>query len=263
MEEKKEVVNEKKDSGRIYGEKVEIDTENTEKLYNARAERINEMACPYTAVLLGDQNPEYAEDWNRIEKEMILPKLSITENSYVADFGCGIGRWAESIIPICRKYTGIDFSTGMIKIATERCAEFAEKNYKFISNSFQQFIDSYDESEGKIDVVIMSYVCMYINDSDLRKYFEKMLKMLSNKCIIYFLDTVGIEERLTLKEIYSKALKSEYDALYRTVDEYTQLYDIFFKNGFYEISSGFMPKLNDEEAYKETDRYYSVLERRE
>ena len=258
----KEMAEETSNAGRIYGEKVDIDTENTEKLYNARAKRIHEMACPYTAVLLGDQNPEYAEDWNRIEKELVLPKLKVTEKSYVADFGCGIGRWAESIIPICRKYTGIDFSSGMIGIAEERCAGFQGKNYQFVCNSFQQFIDSYDEKNGKIDVVIMSYVCMYINDSDLRKYFEKLLALLADNCTIYFLDTVGLEERLTLKEIYSQALKSEYDALYRTVDEYAKLHEIFCQNGFDEIVSGFMPKLNSEEAYKETDRYYSILQRR-
>lgn len=261
MEEKKKEVEHIKDSGRIYGDKVDINTENTERLYNDRAIRIKEMECPYTAVLLGDQNPEYALEWNRVEKELVLPKLNITESSYVVDFGCGIGRWAEDIIPICNKYTGIDFSAGMVEIASERCSGFVGKNYKFNCNSFQQFIDSYDKKDGKIDVVIMSYVCMYINDDDLKKYFEKLSELVGEKCTIYFLDTVGLKERLTLKGIYSQALKSDYGALYRTVDEYSKLYEIFFQKGFVESASGFMPKLNDEEAYKETDRYYSILER--
>ena len=56
---------------RIYGEKVNIDIDNTRELYNSRARRIqNGSISVNTSVLLGDQNPEYADEWNRIIRIM-------------------------------------------------------------------------------------------------------------------------------------------------------------------------------------------------
>ena len=43
---------------RIYGKKVEINTEHTRDFYNNRAKNIKNMNNPYVSVLLGDQNPE-------------------------------------------------------------------------------------------------------------------------------------------------------------------------------------------------------------
>ncbi|MBS7368819.1 MAG: class I SAM-dependent methyltransferase, partial [Oscillospiraceae bacterium] len=100
---------------RIYGESFDIDASRTRELYNKRSERLSQMQNPYTSVLLGDQNPEYAVKWNAIEKETILPLLGVEKTSSVLDLGCGIGRWAETVIPLCGQYTGVDFSEGMVK----------------------------------------------------------------------------------------------------------------------------------------------------
>ena len=76
---------------RIYGKKVEINTEHTRDFYNSRAKNIKNMNNPYVSVLLGDQNPEYALEWDSFEKENILPKMQIDETCRVLDIGCGMG----------------------------------------------------------------------------------------------------------------------------------------------------------------------------
>lgn len=245
---------------RIYGEKYEIDTCRTRELYNARADRLNKMRSPYTSVLLGDQNPDYADKWNALEKELIMPFMQADENKSVLDLGCGIGRWAEPLLPLCKIYTGVDFSEGMIEEAKKRCAHLMNENTSFICSSVQDFLES-EESDKTFDIIIVSYVCMYINDSEIERVMHRISEIASEKCVVYFIDTVGLEKRLTLNEIYSEALKSDYSAIYRTVDEYERLYSVFEKNGFSGVSRGFMPKLNNEEAYSETDRHYMVLKR--
>lgn len=85
---------------RIYGKKHTINAESIQRFYNNRAREIKKMSNPYVTVLLGDQNPKHAVDWNAFEKNFILPQLKIHTNSSVLDVGCGIGRWAESVIPI-------------------------------------------------------------------------------------------------------------------------------------------------------------------
>ena len=47
-------------AGRVYGEKVSIDTKGTVSFYNQRAKTIKNREQEYTTVLLGDQDPDYA-----------------------------------------------------------------------------------------------------------------------------------------------------------------------------------------------------------
>ncbi len=102
---------------------------------------------------------------------------------------------------------------------------------------------------------------MYINDNELEKCFFDLKNILEPHCILYMIETVGIKERLTLKEFYSAALKTDYSTIYRTPEEYKEYYkrclDITEKNMF----SGFMPHLNKETEYSETDRWYTIIER--
>ena len=238
---------------RIYGTQVEINAGAVQDLFDSRAKSMGERN-PYTSVLLGDQNPEYAEKWNKFEKDYILPELNITSADSVLDIGCGIGRWAETLIPLCGYYCGADFSAEMIKIAKER-NKFEGKKYDFVNCSFQEIAE---RCKGKkFSKIIISYICMYINDKDLKKCFESLSDLLDEHGIFYFTETVAIKERLTLKDFYSSAMKTDYSTIYRTPEEYLFYYkDVW---GGVITKQGFHPHLNKEKEYSETDRWYSIL----
>lgn len=243
---------------RIYDVAENINEKNTQKFYDMRAQNTKNMECPYTAVLLGDQNPEHAAKWNIYENENILPKLNITKNNNVLDIGCGMGRWAEKIIPLCGYYCGVDFSSEMIKVAKERNSG-KSGNYEFLNYSFQDFVkEKAEELRGKFDRLIIAGVCMYINDDELEDMLTNLMKCFKKNSIFYLTETVGVERRLTLKEFYSEALKSDYDAIYRTPEEYKKYFEVIEKQGYVAIEQGFLPKLNNEQAYSETDRWYSI-----
>ena len=78
---------------RVYGEKINIDTENTISFYNQRAKTIKTREREYTTVLLGDKDPDFSVKWDAYEKQFILPKLKLTKEKVILDIGCGIGRW--------------------------------------------------------------------------------------------------------------------------------------------------------------------------
>lgn len=247
---------------RIYNDNVDIKTENTRKFYDMRAEKINTMDSPYMSVLLGDQNPVYSVQWNEIEKEIIYPKLGISSNTSCLDIGCGMGRWAEFVIPVCGYYYGVDFSAKMIETATKRNAHYQNK-HEFECKSFNEVTEmKRKEDENRFNVVIMCGVCMYVNDNELEKGFKKFPGLLADKCRIYFTETVALKERLTLNEFYSDALKATYDVIYRTPDEYNQLYKILLKEGFNILEQDFLAHLNKENEYLETERWYTIFERK-
>ncbi|MBB6732246.1 methyltransferase [Cohnella zeiphila] len=249
------------DRHRIYGDAVSIKTENTRNFYNERAKAMESMANPYVAVLLGDQNPRHAEEWNRFEKDFVLPQLRISQTNSVLDIGCGIGRWAESIIPHAGYYCGTDFSSEMIEAAHRRNS-YSDRDYDFYNLSFQETVSKSKEFYKKqFDRLIVGGVCMYINDEELPGCYEGVLKLLDERCIIYFTETVAVEKRLTLDECPSEALKTNYDVIYRTPDEYKGYYSVFTDAGFVVKEQKYLPHLNNEKPFYETDRWYTILER--
>ncbi len=249
---------------RIYEKKVNIDTEHTRMFYDQRARHFDEMECPYTTVLLGDQDPSLAERYNKFEKEYIFPKLYITSESNIIDIGCGIGRWAESVIPFCSCYTGTDFSSEMIATAQKRCSNLLPEltNYSFKEMSFQETVNSnIDLLGGPFDRMLVCGVCMYINDEDLESAFIRINDILCDNCRIYFTETIALKSRLTLDSHHSEALKTTYDVIYRSSEDYLKLYDHLVEKGFRIIESDFLPHMNKNESFRETDRWYVIMER--
>ena len=91
-------------AGRVYGEKVSIDTKGTVSFYDQRAKTIKNREQEYTTVLLGDQDPDYAVKWDEYEKGFILPKLELNRNKVILDLGCGMGRMADAVSDQCKEY---------------------------------------------------------------------------------------------------------------------------------------------------------------
>lgn len=251
------------DNHRVYGDKIDINVQNTIDFYNDRAKKIVKMDNPYISVMLGDQNPEYAIQRNQYEDEFILPKLEIDENSIVLDIGCGMGRWAEKIIPKCGYYLGVDFSSEMINVAKQRSSLYTNnKNFDFISASFQDAVSKPAEYyKFKFNRVIIAGVCMYINDMELSECICGSLKHLDEHCIMYLSETAAVEQRLTLNEFSSDALKTTYDAIYRTPSEYNEFYKILIDNGFELTYQEFLPHTDIKQLHRETDRFTSFFVR--
>lgn len=153
----------------------------------------------------------------------------------------------------------MDFSSEMIQIAKER-NQNRDGDFEFFNYSFQEFVETKNEEfRGKFDRLIIAGVCMYINDDELLKCLDMLMKMFKENSIFYMTETVGIEQRLTLKEFYSETLGCEYDAIYRTPEEYNSIFKIIENKGYCAISQDFLPKLNSENEYSETDRWYSIF----
>ena len=207
---------------RIYNEKVDITNDNIKEFYDKRALKYrNGDKSQFTTVLLGDSNPEYAVAWDDYEKKNILPLLMVSSEKNVLDIGCGIGRWADTLIPICHKYVGTDFSNEMVKVARERFEH--NNNCSFINVSFQSVFENDNITQNKYDVVIIAGVSMYLNENDLKECYRNLSKILNKDAIVYIEESVGINQRLTLNHIWSESLEDNYDAIYRTREEYISL----------------------------------------
>lgn len=250
-------------SNRIYGTRTDINEQEVRDFYNKRAALASSMKNPLSAVVNGEQNPEQADTRSRFDREYIVPRLDLTPNSAVLDIGCGMGRFAEMALPLCGRYLGADFAPEMIAAAEKRTAAYSDQA-KYVCASFSELMSKPDSFfGGKFDCVIMLGVCMYINDTELVKCLTRLVDLLNDKCVMYVGDAVGLGTRLTLDQIHSDQLDSDYSAIsiYRTAEEYVKLYSIFTKQGFHFAEQAYFPPEINGTRYNDSDRWYAILKR--
>ncbi len=208
---------------RIQGVCVDIDNIETKKFFNDRAKK--NIKYLYNRCLYQDNNPELALLRDEEEKTKILPLLDIHQNDKVLDIGCGVGRWGEEVLKAGACYCGVDYSEDILKIAENYLS--GRGDFKLICSSFQDASKNIDLA--RFNKVIISGCLMYINDTELQYSIEKLQKLLPKPARLYLRETIAIIERLTLSNFYSEELQTNYNAIYRTTEEYVRLLQPYFR----------------------------------
>lgn len=246
-------------SRRVIDEKIELDYENIQKFFEQRGEN-KQLQSKYNYVLFQDDCPEVAEQRDLMEKEKIAAILDLKGRNRILDIGCGIGRWGGFLLGYNggeNYYVGIDGSKKMIGLAEENLKDYSEK--KLLVGNFQQLpevLKQGGETE-KFNKVFVNGVFMYLNDSDYERALDDIYQVCSEHCEIYIKESMGIERRLTLQDIYSESLSQNYSAIYRSIEEYRESLSNRWKSKFKLIAEG---KLFDEKLTNraETTDYYFI-----
>lgn len=198
---------------RIYGNIEEIDSEKIKKFFNNRAKKDEEALLVKTEF----SDKENVEKRQKEESELLLNKIDF-ENKKILEIGCGTGRWAEVFHDKCDSYLGIDYSEDLIEIAKE--------NYNYDNCHFQVLSASQLDTadllvNAPFDIVIITGVLIYFNDDTIKKMIKDLNSLCASNKTIYIRETLSfLETRLTLKDFFSENLEADYNAIYRTDDEF-------------------------------------------
>ena len=198
---------------RIYGNIEEVDSEKIKKFFNNRAKKDEEALLVKTEF----SDKENVEKRQKEESELLLNKIDF-ENKKILEIGCGIGRWAEVFHDKCDSYLGIDYSEDLIEIAKE--------NYNYDNCHFQVLSASQLDTadllvNAPFDIVIITGVLIYFNDDTIKKMIKDLNSLCASNKTIYIRETLSfLETRLTLKDFFSENLEADYNAIYRTDDEF-------------------------------------------
>ncbi len=244
---------------RIKSSAADISTESVKEFYEQRASSYTGGNF-YNITMLQDKNPSFSEERHQAETTKLLPKMKIDEDSCVLDLACDAGKWLYVLPDNITKYRGIDFSAGMIEIASSKNTR---ANAKFFTGSVLDADKILADEKGNFNRVMIIGSLMYLNDDDIVSLFRMLPEMMTDHGgLICIKASIGVDYRLTLKDFYSEELKNDYNAIYRTRDEYTKLFaDALIPAGFTVTDEGFMfddSRLNNR---KETTQYYFILER--
>lgn len=250
----------KTDETRVAKTAVAIDYNHTLSFFNNRAGKYLERN-PYAVTMYQDDNPDLVRERNAAEVEKLIPFLKLDDNSKVLDLACGVGRWADAVRGKALSYTGIDFSSEQIKIARSRCG--TDYGCRFFTGSVIDFKRVLEHNRaGKCNRFLLIGILIYINDGDLYRVLNDIAECSDERAVVCIREPVGTKERLTLRDFYSRELKSAYNAIYRTkesIDEFLE--QTLIKKGFTITHSDFLfenSKLNNR---KETAQYFWILTR--
>lgn len=248
---------------RIYGEKISLSTEMVKAFWSKRSSMYEEKGL--NATFCGNQNLETALKETEFDQEYIIPRLGLTKASRVIDMGCGIGRFAKMMLPRCGFYCGVDYTQGMIQVTEQVCREIIESGSQAGSYSLHHLSVSETVERdpaflgGPFDVFVMWGVGMYMNDAELEHTFRLIPRLMKDHAIILLQESMGLGKRLTLDQFPSESLESTYSAIYRTKEEYKQIYSPLFEAGFSYVEEAQLPDFGN--PYPDSERRYCIMKR--
>lgn len=205
---------------RRYAEVRDIDYAATLRFFEGRAERAPSLH-PLSVTMYQDSHPELAEARDRAEQERILPLLDLSPATRVLDVGCGTGRWGRILAGRVGRYLGVDFSPGLVDIARRDLTPlYADGAAAVQALPAQALGDGGLVTDGPFDLVVVSGVLLYLNDTDCATTLRAIDALASSGTQLYLREPVGAGRRLTLDGHWSDELADAYSAIYRTADDY-------------------------------------------
>jgi SAM-dependent methyltransferase len=149
----------------------------------------------------------------RLRKEIgtISDWLNTADDSGRAlDVGCGAGAWTEIFAKCYKSVIGIEQSSLMLSAATQRTARLP--NVKILEGDAR-----YDLPEGSFDMIFLGGLCMYLDDPDVIELLHSLTSRLNEGGAIILREST-VHQGVSLSQ-------GEYQAVYRSVNLYRQLFD--------------------------------------
>lgn len=195
-----------------------------------------------------------------MERELLLTKLNLGEESVVLDLGCGTGRWATMFLGGCKSYVGVDFSLGLLEIARQSTADFSHKA-TFIPDSVSAPLRL--QLPGcHFDRVVSLGLFVYLNDEEMSNALSDIVDLATPKCRAFFREPVGKFRRLTFLDHFSQEMGQDYNAIYREEREFLGcVLDVLGPAGFRLADCGEMYEAQELNNREETIQKWFVFVR--
>ena len=161
------------------------------------------------------------------EKTNLLRLASPYIRGRVLELGCGTGRMTRWVAPFVSFIDAYDYNENYITLARQLTFN---PNVRYHCRSAETI-----SPNGTYDCVLSSGLFCYLTDEQAMAVAEIIRASLRLRGHVVFRESVGFE-RFELHNRYSPALKTEYNAIYRTVNELSELLGCDFNKIVEEIT---------------------------
>ncbi len=134
----------------------------------------------------------------------------VGDSGAVLDLGCGAGAWVEIFANRYESVIGVERSPLMAEAARKRVAHLP--NARIMQGDTRK-----DLPEGPFDMIFLGGLCMYLNDADVVELLRSLKLRLGGQGSIILRESTVRQGMLLAK--------GEYQAVYRSVELYGQLFE--------------------------------------
>lgn len=205
---------------RIYGETADINHEKIRDFFEKRFDKDH----PLSSVMLRNSEDHIAEKRDQNEQHLMNRLLSdVSQPLSILDIGCGMGRWAANLHDRIALYDGVDFTTSYVEASNQLFKDYPTiRFYQGLASE----VDQQPLQAASYDLIIVAGLLIYMNDSDVVKLVDIINKLLAKDGRLYIRESISvIDQRLTLKDFHSEELNADYNAIYRTSEDYEKIFD--------------------------------------
>lgn len=205
---------------RIIGTREDISCDGVHDFFEQRANRM--LKHKYNYVLYLDSSPEIAIQRDQQAKQLVEKQLRVEADMKVLDIGCGLGRWGEFFCPKGTYYVGIDGCAKMIEMAHENLAAY-DKKQLVVGDAQELARTTAAIGIQAYDIIFLYGILMYLNDETVKDVLTVIGNLCHHGTQVCFIESMSVESRLTLKEIFPEEMGQKYSAIYRTPGEFKEM----------------------------------------
>ena len=200
-----------------------LDKDKVKSFWDSRANTYQNLAFESIANL--EQDPENLKLKIQLETEKVADYLGSVAGKTILDLGAGVGQWSFRFAEAgAASVTAVEYSVPLVEIGRAEAARRGITNLFFEVSAAEQFHD------GKTyDIVFISGLYVYMNDEQAALLVSSLSEFCHPGTIVLLRDGTGIAGRHEINNRMSEHLQSLYSAVYRTRDEYL---DLFAGKGF-------------------------------
>ncbi len=189
-----------------------FENENFRNFWSKRSKSLKNSKIGTLQSTMLTNNENYAKNKDNLEKKNVIKKVKkFILNKSVLEAGCGTGRWTSKFLKYANSIDAYEKDSQLIKYAMEKYGK--NKKVNFINKSITNI-----NLKKKFDVIISIALLHYLNNKEYNSFFDNIKKISRKNSILIFRESMSIEYDFELFMFYSKILKTQYSAHYRSIE---------------------------------------------
>ena len=196
-----------------------IDANKVKAFWENRAKKMGELA--FESIVNLEQDKHALAEKIRVETKNVFDLLGDVTDKTIVDLGAGIGQWAFRFHEKGAAHvTAVEYAGGLVQIGKEEASRRGVENLEFIESPAEKFV-----SDRTFDIVYISGLFVYLNDDQVAEMMPHIKNMVEpSKSTVLLRDGTGVQGRHEINQQMSDHLGTEYSAVYRTHDDYLELF---------------------------------------